>query len=194
MYYFGTKGSSLIASQIDISVDEAFKHEVAEVWLRSVVEMALGVAFAEGETCQVSLAVTCDETVHALNREYRGLDEGTDVLSFSPSHQGHWEGETKFPEVDNGKTAAPGRPAFVYPPGEAAPLGEVVIAFPQAKRQALEHSVPLEQELALLIVHGVLHLAGHDHLEPMEQMKMQEKEQAALGAMPQAAISQDRIL
>ena len=82
----------------------------------------------------------------------------------------------------------------MYPPGEAVPLGEVVIAYPQAQRQALERGVALDQELALLIVHGVLHLTGHDHLEPLEQAEMQEKERAALEAMPQAAITQDRTL
>ena len=51
----------------------------------------------------------------------------------------------------------------MYPPGEAVPLGEVVIAYPQAQRQALERGLALDQELALLIVHGVLHLAGDDH-------------------------------
>ena len=159
-----------------------------------MVEAALSVVLAKDESCQVSLAVTRDETVQSLNRAYRGLNEVTDVLSFSPSHAGHWEGETKLPEVDNVIKTAAGKSAFVYPSGETAPLGEVVIAFPQAQRQALEHGVTVEQELALLIVHGVLHLAGHDHVKPMEQMKMQEKELAALEAMPQAAINQDRIL
>ena len=141
--------------------------------------------------CQVSLAVTGDDTVQTLNKQYRGLDEVTDVLSFSPSHDGHWEGVAETPEVDT-DDVIPNAPAFVYPPGETPPLGEVIIALPQAKRQALEHGVPLEQELALLIVHGVLHLAGDDHLEPSEQVKMQEKEQAALEAMRQATITLGR--
>ena len=174
-------------------MDEDYQDQAGEEWLRSVVEAALSVTLAKDEACQVSLAVTRDETVRALNRVYRGLDEVTDVLSFSPSHEGHWEGEGESLEVDNLKTATLDRSAFVYPSGETAPLGEVVIAFPQAQRQALEHGVAVEQELALLIVHGVLHLAGHDHVKPMEQMKMQEKELAALEAMPNAVINQDRI-
>ena len=165
-----------------------------EDWLRVAVEKALSVALPGGEAYQVSLVVTCDEMVRSLNRDYRGIDEVTDVLSFSSSHSGHWEGETDPPEVENLETIGLGRPAFVYPPGEAVPLGEVVIAYPQAQRQALERGVALDQELALLIVHGVLHLTGHDHLEPLEQAEMQEKERAALEAMPQAAITQDRTL
>ena len=96
--------------------------------------------------------------------------------------------------MDNVIKTSASRLAFVYPSGETTPLGEVIIAFPQAQRQALEHGVAVDQELALLIVHGVLHLAGDDHVEPMEQMKMQEKERVALEAMPEAAINQDRIL
>ena len=175
-------------------MDESFQQEVREDWLREAVEKALGVALPGIEACQVSLAVTCDETVRSLNRDYRGLDEVTDVLSFSPSHSGHWEGETQPPEAEYLETVEPSTPNFVYPPGEATPLGEVVIAYPQAQRQALQRGVPLDQELALLIVHGVLHLAGHDHMEPLEQTEMQEKERAALEAIPQAAIILDRML
>ena len=164
-----------------------------EDWLRAAVAQALGVALPVGEVCQVSLTVTNDETVRGLNRDYRGLDEVTDVLSFSPSHSGHWEGESEPSEVGNLDTVDQGSATFVYPAGEAPPLGEVVIAYPQTQRQALERGVPADQELALLIVHGVLHLAGHDHMEPLEQTKMQEKEQAALNAIPQLAATSDRM-
>ena len=74
---------------------------VDEDWLRAAVEKALSVALPGGEAYQVSLVVTCDETVRSLNRDYRGLDAVTDVLSFSSSHSGHWEGETDPPEVEN---------------------------------------------------------------------------------------------
>ena len=134
-----------------------------------------------GETCEVSLVVTGDETVRELNRDYRGLDEVTDVLSFSPLHSGHWEGETPQDRGDLDGTAESG---FVYPPGEAAPLGDVIISFPQAQRQASERSEPLDREMALLIVHGVLHLAGHDHAEPAEETEMRAKEKAALKMIP----------
>ena len=158
-----------------------------EPWLRDAVSAALDVAIPDGEDCEVSLVVTGDETVRELNREYRGLDEVTDVLSFSPLHSGHWEGE--IPEHSEG-IGAPAEPDFVYPPGEPAPLGDVVISFPQAQRQAKESSQPLDLEVALLIVHGVLHLAGHDHAEPAEETAMRTKEQAALKIIPRIEIPQ----
>jgi probable rRNA maturation factor len=131
------------------------------------------------------LVITSGETVRDLNREYRGLDEETDVLSFSPLHWGQWEGET----AQDGKEAnALDDPGFVYPPNEPTPLGEVVISFPQAQRQALERSEPLDREMALLIVHGILHLVGHDHAEPEEESAMKAKEQTALNIIPRLLI------
>ncbi len=147
--------------------------------MRAAVEKALGVACPEGETCQVSLAVTSDETIRDLNRDYRGLDEVTDVLAFSDSFSGHWKGESDSPNSQGSEM-----PDFVYPPDAASPLGEVVIAYPQAKRQAEQRGVALGDELALLTVHGVLHLAGHDHADPQEQAEMQAKERAALEGLP----------
>ena len=79
--------------QIDISIAEPFEAQVSEGWLTRVMECALAVALPAGETGQVSLLITGDETVRELNREYRGLDEVTDVLSFSATHAGHWEGD-----------------------------------------------------------------------------------------------------
>ena len=66
------------------------------------------------------------------------------------------------------------------PPGEPLPLGEVIVSYPQAQRQAEERGGRLEHELALLIVHGVLHLVGYDHLETHDTELMQSREQAAL--------------
>ena len=155
----------------------------------------MSVALPEGNECQVSLVITGDEAVRRLNRDYRGLDEVTDVLSFSASHPGHWEGEGdpidehQSPSQGMKGEAGNGSP-FVYPPGEPVPLGDVVICYPQAQRQATEKDVPVDQELVLLIVHGVLHLVGHDHLEPDEESEMQSKEQSALSAIPGFNIAQ----
>ena len=181
-------GSPQIDSQIDVSVDRAFQPDLPESWLGAAVKAALGVALAEGERCQVSVLVTGDETVRRLNRDYRGLDEVTDVLSFSSSHAGRWQGEVDQPRVHRQSQGAGDELPFVYPPDEPPPLGEVVISYPQAQRQASASGQPLYQELAKLIVHGVLHLVGHDHLEPQEEAKMQAKERAALAAIPVVAI------
>ncbi|GBE15062.1 MAG TPA: rRNA maturation RNase YbeY [Proteobacteria bacterium] len=89
---------------------------------------------------ELSLYLTDDAQIRELNREYRGIDSATDVLSFSQQ-----EGETL--------------------PFEGAPclLGDVVISMDRAKKQAREFGTELDAELRRLLTHGVLHLLGYDH-------------------------------
>jgi probable rRNA maturation factor len=138
------------------------------------------VALPPGETGQVSLLITDDVAIRELNREFRGLDEVTDVLSFSPSHPGHWEGEAEAPDDRYLRAGETVEPQFVLPPGEVPVLGDIVVSYPQAQRQAQAGNESVDKELALLIIHGVLHLVGYDHLEPEETALMQSKERAAL--------------
>jgi len=169
--------------EIDISVDEPYQQELSEVWLRTVMEAALVEALPQGEPAQVGLVVTDDKTVQELNRQFRGLDEVTDVLSFSASHSGHWEGDPQESDEASPESVDSEELNFVLPPGEPSPLGEVIISFPQTIRQAQERNGPVEQELALLIIHGVLHLVGYDHMEPEDEAQMQAKERSALAAV-----------
>ena len=171
--------------EIDISVDEPYQQELSEVWLRTVMEAALVEARPVGEPAQVGLVVTDDKTVQELNRQFRGLDEVTDVLSFSASHSGHWKGDPQESDEASPESVDSEELNFVLPPGEPSPLGEVIISFPQTIRQAQERNGPVEQELALLIIHGVLHLVGYDHMEPEDEAQMQAKERSALAAVSQ---------
>ena len=171
--------------EIDISVDEPYQQELSEVWLRTVMETALVEALPQGEPAQVGLVVTDDKTVQELNRQFRGLDEVTDVLSFSASHSGHWEGDPQESDEASPESVNSEELNFVLPPGEPSPLGEVIISFPQTIRQAQERNGPVEQELALLIIHGVLHLVGYDHMEREDEAQMHAKERSALAAVSQ---------
>jgi len=159
-----------------VSIDEPYAAEVCAEWLEAVARAALAAAGITGNA-EISLLITGDETVRALNAEYRGLDENTDVLSFSAEHPGHWEGEGDGPDQD---MAGDG---FVLPPGIPEPLGEVIVSWPQAQRQAAEHGVSPDRELAHLVIHGALHLVGHDHAETEETERMQALERQALGAL-----------
>ena len=156
-----------------VSVDAHYDGEISVEWLETVTIEALAAA-GVAANAEVSLLITDDETVRALNAEYRGLDENTDVLSFSAEHPGHWEGDGDGPE------AAADAHDFVLPPGIPRPLGEIVVSWPQAQRQAAEHGVSSRQELAHLVIHGALHLVGHDHVEPDETERMQALERRAL--------------
>ena len=145
-------------------------------------------ALSPGRDAQVAVLITDDETVRQLNRDYRGVDEVTDVLSFSAEHSGPWEGDIPPREDWVPEQGNPGQSfEFMLPPGELPALGEVIVSYPQTRRQALGRQ-PLEpdaveRELALLLVHGVLHLVGYDHAESAETSRMQEKERAALASL-----------
>ncbi len=147
-----------------------------EGWLEAAVRHGLAGSLPADTHGQVSLLLTDDETVRQLNRQYRGVDRTTDVLSFSFEHWGHWEGDDDGPWPDDD---AP--PDWPLPEDEPPPLGEIIVSVPQAARQAEEQGVPLRRELALLVVHGVLHLLGHDHYEEGERAAMQALERTALG-------------
>jgi probable rRNA maturation factor len=120
----------------------------------------------------LSLVVADDETVRDLNRRYRGLDEVTDVLSFSPHHGGPYEGEAK----------PPGEKLVPFPQAglQQEFLGEVILAYPQAERQAAQAGHPVPWEVANLVVHGILHLLGQDHGDPQSERTMLEQQRAAL--------------
>ena len=169
--------------QIDIAIAEPFQKELSEDWLQTVVEAGLVEAVPEREAVQVSLLVADDATLRNLNLQFRGLNEITDVLSFSATHPGHWEGEAPEPEDRYLKPGDSGEFHFILPPGELPALGDVVISYPQTKRQAIEQDQPVDRELALLIVHGLLHLVGHDHENPEERARMQAKERVAMAAV-----------
>ena len=176
--------------QAEISIFPEFEAELSQEWLQRVLEGALGVALEPNEPAQVSLVIAGDATVRGLNAQFRGLDEVTDVLSFSANHPGHWQGES---ELAADRYIQPGNEAaFPFPTldGGPPPLGEVIISLPQARRQSKERDEPLDRELALLIVHGVLHLVGHEHLESEETALMQGREQAALSSLIANGITQ----
>ncbi len=94
----------------------------------------------------LSILLTDDAQIQSLNREYRGFDMPTDVLSFGV-HE-------RDPET-----------GFLY-------LGEIIVSIPYAAKQAQKNGHSLKAEVQLLIVHGVLHLLGHDHADAKEKAKM----------------------
>lgn len=177
--------------QIDIAVDStldsALRTDLPDEWTRRVVQCALDAALPDCPPGQVSVLLTGDSTIRQLNRRYRGLDETTDVLSFSSEFPGHWEGPDDPPA---GNLAdLPSFDGFVLPPGQPAPLGEVIISCPQARRQAEEKGCLYLEEIALLLVHGVLHLAGYDHLEERDTREMRSLERVALAQVfPASAV------
>ncbi len=141
---------------------------VRATWLRRVALAAL--TLAPQSTGRLSLRLTTDEEVQALNHAYRALDEPTDVLSF-PLDQPALSG-AEGPPTD-----------FVLPPRTPRSLGEVVIAHPYVARQAEEARLPVDAELAHVLVHGILHLLGYDHEADDDEVAMRAREEAILEAL-----------
>ena len=111
-----------------------------------------------------SMLFTTDEEVHALNREWRGKDKPTNVLS--------------FPMLERDDLLA------LAPEGPPEMLGDLALAYETCAREATEKGIALEDHATHLIVHGLLHLAGHDHVDSDEQAEaMEALEIAALAKM-----------
>ncbi len=147
--------------EIDILFDEGFENCLDEDRLRKIIEAALKAENA-GDNVEMSLLITGQEKIHQLNKEYRGKDKPTDVLSFAMQDElqsGDGEGFS-----------------FIAPPDGIKHLGEVIISYPQAVIQAEEHNHSVEKEVAILIIHGVLHLLGYDHIEDEEAEEMEARE------------------
>jgi len=171
------------AISIDVIIGTAARGKISKRWVSEVTLKTLRVVLGREHMLErgvnVSVVVTDDETVQSLNKQYRGEDKVTDVLSFSPNHWGHWYG------LDESKPSPP-EMEFVLPPGEVQPLGEIIISYQQASRQSSSEGNAVRAvrgEISHLIVHGLLHLLGYDHVQPDEETVMKNKEQEVLDGL-----------
>jgi probable rRNA maturation factor len=110
---------------------------------------------------EVSVTFVDDNSIHELNRDYRGVDRPTDVLSFPQ-------------DDDEGFTVLHGMPHV---------LGDIIISLERAREQAHDYGHSLTREVLYLAVHGFFHLLGYDHHSPDEQSQMREKEEKVLGEL-----------
>ena len=155
---------SPVPHDIDVEIAPAYAARIEAMLLRDAVRCALESRRLRAPR-GVAVTVTDSPTVRRLNKQYLGEDHATDVLSFN----------TDFPSL-------------VRPDG-VRELGMLVIALPAAARSARERGVALADEVALLCVHGTLHLLGYDHETRRDDVAMGALERAALEWLgrPQAA-------
>jgi probable rRNA maturation factor len=154
--------------EINVLIDEGFEGCPEASWLQSIVEHVLA-AQRTGSGMELSLVIASQERVQQLNRSYRGKDEPTDVLAFSM--------------LPGKETSEVESPPFVAPPDGVLHLGEVIISYPQALIQAEEHHHSLKREVAILIIHGVLHLLGYEHDKPELERQMRAREAEVLNSI-----------
>ena len=142
------------------------KIDLEETVLKRLQEGIDAVADLNGlaEEAEVDVTIVDDEEIHELNRQYRGMDKPTDVLSFALD-----EGEEDEPELIGGP--------------EEHLYGDIIISAETALRQAEEYGHGLEREMTYLAVHGMFHLLGYDHMTKEDKAEMRAKEEEALRAI-----------
>ena len=152
--------------------------EVAPSWLSLMQTAADCALLTEGVTreCAVSIRLCDDDAIHEINREYRDVDRATDVLS--------------FPTVNYPAGMTAGQ-ADKYLRRElddelnACMLGDLILSVPHVLAQAEEYGHSPERECAYLLVHGLCHLMGYDHIEEDDKQKMRAMEEKILAAIGQ---------
>jgi len=120
--------------------------------------------FSLNDNEEVSVTLVDDDEIRQLNKEYRGLDSATDVLSFALDEEGQ-AGEIPFANAS-----------------EVHLLGDIIISVERASEQAGDFGHSLEREIGFLTIHGMLHLLGYDHNETEETKEMRELEEKILQA------------
>ncbi|MCY9513539.1 rRNA maturation RNase YbeY [Paenibacillus apiarius] len=120
----------------------------------------------EGE---VALTFVDDEQIHELNREYRGIDRPTDVLSFALHESTDEELDILYEVEDEGELES-----------MSDLLGDIIISTERARAQADDYGHSLEREIGFLFVHGFLHLLGYDHQDEASERVMMDKQEAVL--------------
>ncbi|HZY43783.1 MAG TPA: rRNA maturation RNase YbeY [Anaerolineae bacterium] len=137
-----------VASRINTNISVRYEDKVKPALLKEAAQAALDQQRVRGKV-EITIAITGDAQLRALNLAFRKINKPTDVLSFGLE-----------PAAD------------AEPSEERHYLGDVIISYPMARAQAKAGGHPIEAELELLVVHGVLHLLGHDHAKPKEKAKM----------------------
>jgi len=139
---------------MEIYLDDGGVLTAAQVELVKQVALAVVVDY---EASEVSVSFVGTDEIRGLNRDYRGKDSETDVLSFPVSDE------------------------FIV--GAEQPLGDIVICMDVARRQAEDYGHRIERELAFLVAHGMLHLLGLDHETPEDEAEMQAAQDEVLGRL-----------
>ena len=146
-----------------VGIEENSKYE--EI-ISKVLEKCFEIEGIPSKKLMVSIMFTNPENIRKLNKEYRGIDRATDVLSFPMFEKNEIE------QIINEKKW-----------GYDDILGDMVISIEQVKLQAEEYGHSFERELSYMVVHSFYHLMGYDHMEEEDKKKMREKEEFVLNEM-----------
>lgn len=138
----------MVNNMISIQSDKKFSLKdigLSKTHLEKAVQIAINFQKVDPNV-DVSIVLTGDKDLHRLNSQFMNIDAPTDVLSFPA--------------------------AFVDPDSGATNLGDIIISVERAKEQAAAQNHPVAAEILLLVIHGMLHLLGHDHADSEEKQRM----------------------
>ena len=154
IYYRHWKGRVLNLNEVTIynETGEEFSYEYI---IESIINKALEKECVENASC--SIIIVDNSFIHKLNKEYRGIDRETDVISFA---------------LEDDKS-------MIIPDGIRL-LGDIYISLDKAEEQAKEYGHSLKRELCFLAVHGIYHLLGYDHTTKEEEEVMLKKQEEVL--------------
>ncbi|MBO4391618.1 MAG: rRNA maturation RNase YbeY [Lachnospiraceae bacterium] len=156
---------------ITIECDEGVEasEELLEL-IRKVV-----IAACDHEKCEyeaeVNVTLTDNANIQEMNRDFRGIDSATDVLSFPLIE---YEAPADFSHVED-----PEADCFNPDSGELM-LGDIVISLERAAEQAENYGHSFEREVGFLTAHSMLHLMGYDHIEDSERLEMEKRQEEIL--------------
>lgn len=160
--------------------------EVAPSWLSLMQTAADCALYTEGVTreCAVSIRLCDDEAIHEINREFRDVDRATDVLSFPTVNYpfGVTAGQAdKYLRLEYDDEL------------NACMLGDLILSVPHVLAQAEEYGHSPERECAYLLVHGLCHLMGYDHIEDDDKRRMRAMEEKILTAIGQTREGENAV-
>lgn len=146
--------------QLDIDIEDWPSGDWEALVTRAALAAGEGEPLLANRRLIASALLTSDSEVHILNREWRERDRPTNVLS--------------FPMLGRGELGG------LAPDGPPVMLGDIALAYETCAREAAQKSIPLEHHAAHLIVHGLLHLAGYDHVDSDAQAEQMEALETAI--------------
>ncbi len=152
--------ASAAAYRVSIIAEDSQRRRLSQRWIRELVRGVLAAEDVSSHS-RIEVLLADDETVRQLNATHLSEDAVTDVLS--------------FPAIDGAETEG-----FPVASGGWKDIGQIATSVPQAERQAVTLGHELQDEVAHLIVHGVLHLLGFDHQEAADEARMRRREETLL--------------
>ncbi|WP_130890775.1 MULTISPECIES: rRNA maturation RNase YbeY [Fusobacterium] len=143
---------------VDMSLEiEGYSNLVNEEEMKKYIKEALESEFESDRPVYLSLLFTGNDEIQVINKQYRGKDQPTDVISFA------------YHETED------------FDIGPYDTLGDIVISMERVEEQAAEYNHSLKRELYYVLTHGLLHLLGYDHIEEDDKKEMRTREEEILG-------------